>query len=667
MDAITRLQAFLRLTESVRRAQSVPEVYGAAIDCVEACFGVKRASLLLFDPDGAMRFKAWRGISEAYRTCVEGHTPWTPATPRPEPIVISDVFADPELAAYHEGFRKENIRGLMFVPLTGNGLVIGKFMLYHAEPVHYSAAELREALAVADQISIALDRRRGEEQVRELNVLLRGLVEILPVGVCYVDGSNILRYANTALCKILSLASAEPFLGQDVEQMRAVIAPLFRDPDEFLRATQEQHDRAVPVHSMEALLCDGRLLERRYFPVHSGGELVGHLGMMEDITERRQLQTQALHSQKMESIGHLAGGIAHDFNNLLMAITGQLELALADVAKDSSAHASMSHALEASSQAATLTRQLLAFARRQPVRPVTIDLHALLRRVQPMLRCLIREDIVMHQECVCEAAWVRADEGQLEQVLVNLVLNARDAMPNGGDLWLSSEQQPSDGGGHVGVLTVRDTGVGMDGETRARIFEPFYTTKELGRGTGLGLATVYGIVEQAGGRIEVTSALGSGTVFRAEFPCVPEPTRIRPASSFGVPAPGGNETVLLVEDDDMVRLLAETMLRRFGYQVHAMGSAEAALAWLVAYPGELHLLLSDIVMPGMNGRELAQRVQGERPSVRILLMSGYAPAVDGEGVVNARDFLAKPFSSETLARRVREVLTVSARSVDPLS
>lgn len=632
------------------------EVYDAAIDCVEQCLGVTRASLLLFDADRVMRFKAWRGLSDVYRACVEGHTPWTPETPTPAPVVVSDVLADPELAAYHEVFRRENIRGLVFVPLTGGGRVVGKFMLYHAEPVRFTDDELRDAVAVADQISLALERRRSDERLSELHSLMRGLVENLPVGVSYVDATNRLMYANPALCTILDLPSADPYFGHDVREIRRAISPVFADPEGYQFMSQEQHDRAVPVPSMEIPLADGRTIERRYFPVRAGAELVGHLVMMEDISERRELEAQVLHAQKMDSIGHLAGGIAHDFNNLLMAITGHLDLAQLDLPEDSPARGSIAHALEASTQAATLTRQLLAFARRQPVQPVTLDLHVLLQRVKPMLRRLIREDIVMHKECRGEAAWVRADEGQLEQVLVNLVLNAADAMPGGGELWLCCERlDPAPRAGGV-VLTVRDTGLGMDAATRARIFEPFYTTKALGRGTGLGLATVYGIVQQAGGRIEVSSAPGEGTTFRVELPAVAAPTQHPHAERSTDPVPLGDESVLLVEDDIMVRLLAETMLRRLGYRVHSMGSAEEAMAWLETHTEELHLLVSDIVMPGMNGRDLATRVQRARPNLRVLLMSGYAPMI-GDGDVGAGfAFLAKPFSAETLARRVHETL-----------
>ncbi len=404
------------------------------------------------------------------------------------------------------------------------------------------------------------------------------------------------------------------------------------------------------------------------------GEPASILAASIDVTDRRQLQAQLTQSQKMEAIGQLAGGVAHDFNNLLTAILGYGNLILEQV-EDQHLRNDVLEILRAGESAAALTRQLLAFSRRQVMRPSVVSLNQVVATIEKMLRRLIGEDIdlvtIFHQE---EDA-VRVDSAQLEQVIVNLAVNARDAMPDGGRLTIETsivdlddaycrEHASVTPGRHV-LLSVSDTGSGMEAETQARLFEPFFTTKEQGRGSGLGLATVYGIVKQSGGHVYVYSELGRGTTFKIYLPSVSEPTAVaapRPAPPELV---GGVETVLLVEDNESARELASTVLARLGYSVLTAPDGDEALRLLEGNSAPLNLLVSDVVMPGMTGPELAQRVSVAHPETKVLFTSGYSDdAIVRHGVLSAGAmFMQKPYTPAVLARKVREALG-HAKTID---
>jgi len=404
------------------------------------------------------------------------------------------------------------------------------------------------------------------------------------------------------------------------------------------------------------------------------GELVAMKGTVQDITLRKQSEKEKAellqhlhHAQKMESVGRLAGGVAHDFNNMLCAILGNAELALREPAIPGSVQQSLEEVREAAHRAASLTRQLLAFSRKQIVEPRVIDLGELIRRLHPMLDRLIGEDVRLRTVAQPALGSVRADPGLVEQIVLNLVVNARDAMPDGGELLIETSNAELDeeycrrhtgvtAGPHV-MLAVSDTGAGIPEEIRDKIFEPFFTTKQLGQGTGLGLATVFGIVQQNHGRIEVYSEPGHGTTFKVYFPRVSEHAESlehREASR----AVDGSETVLVVEDETMVRTLAVKLLRRRGYDVLAVRSGEEALDLASQHEGSIDLLLTDVVMPGMNGAELAAILGRQRPQMKVLFASGYTDnVIVHHGVLEpGLAFLSKPYSSDTLAAKVREVL-----------
>jgi signal transduction histidine kinase len=383
--------------------------------------------------------------------------------------------------------------------------------------------------------------------------------------------------------------------------------------------------------------------------------------------ERQRLQSQLLQAQKMESIGRLAGGVAHDFNNILTAILSYAELSLMKLPEHDPLRGHLISIQEASEKAAKLTHQLLAFSRRQVLEMKVVDLNAIIRGLAKMLTRMIGEDMLLELRIGAMASFVRADEGQIEQVLMNLAVNARDAMPSGGRLLIETadvapddavlkSQGVADPGQYV-MLSVTDSGAGMSDEVRERIFEPFFTTKELGRGTGLGLATVYGIVKQHGGHIIVDSEPGKGTLFRILLPITAAPGPEQAAEPSG-PLPTGAETVLVVEDDELVRGLIDEVLAPLGYRVLITASGDDALKTSDSFPGPVDLLLTDVVMPGMNGRQLAEVMRTRRPGIKVLFMTGYTQdALSTQGILEPGVALIhKPLRPGTLARQIRQVL-----------
>ena len=392
----------------------------------------------------------------------------------------------------------------------------------------------------------------------------------------------------------------------------------------------------------------------------------GSVLVFRDVTERKQLQDQFRQAQKMEGIGRLAGGIAHDFNNLLTVILGYCEMARNKAAGNKPLCNDLAEVIGAGERAAGLVSQLLAFSRKQVLKPQIIDLSEIVANSERMLRRLIGEDI----DLVCiktdELAHVLADSGQIEQIILNFAVNARDAMPNGGKLTIETANVELDENyarlhtdvvpGRYVLLAISDTGHGMDSDTQARVFEPFFTTKEVGKGTGLGLSTVFGIVKQSGGHLWLYSEPGKGATFKVYFPVVDEPVE-SVHEVARVDSVRGNETLLLTEDDEAVRRLAESILKACGYNILLAASGAEAIGTLKQTPG-IALLITDVVMPGMSGRELALEMEKIAPQTRVLYLSGYAEnAIVHHGVLEAGlAFLPKPFTPDSLARKVREVL-----------
>jgi PAS domain S-box-containing protein len=514
----------------------------------------------------------------------------------------------------------------------------------------------------------ALERARERRALRAYEGLLRQIIDAAPNLIFVRDAEGRFLVVSRSAAETLYGMEPEALVGRSETELAG-------SPEEAAQALAE--DREVLASGVAKLIPEvaftsRRTGERRWYqvikvPLHFAGATMPHvLGVATDITERRLLEERLRQAQKMEAIGQLAGGVAHDFNNLLTAIIGNADFLLQDLPSEAPSRADVNEIRQAADRAASLTRQLLAFSRKQVLQPRTLDLNQLVAGMERMLRRLLAENIEVHLHLAEDAGPVHADPGQMEQVLLNLVLNARDAMPEGGKLIVETagiDLEAPDGAAAVGVaparyivLAVSDTGVGMDEDVRAHLFEPFFTTKEPGKGTGLGLATVYGIVQQSGGNVWVYSEPGHGTTFKVYLPrgaAAAAGPQARPA------APGrGSETVLVVEDALAVRALASRVLAGAGYTVLSAGHGAEAEAIAAGHPGPIHLLLTDVVMPGVSGRQLAERIAVRRPEIAVLYMSGYTDdAIVHHGVLQqGTPYLEKPFSPDDLARKVREVL-----------
>jgi len=502
-------------------------------------------------------------------------------------------------------------------------------------------------------------RRRAEHEVQASAERYRHLFESspLPMWVYDIETLRILTVNEAAIRRygytreeFLGLALTDLRAPEDHEKLREDVAR-HSDMPAIWRHLTKQGDHLVVEITAHDLEFEGRATR---------------LVLANDVTERQRLEDQLRQSQKMEAIGRLAGGVAHDFNNILCVIMSYSETLL-EALEPGEMRDDVEQIRNAGGRGAALTRQLLMFNRQQILEPRVLDLNEVLTDMGKMLQRLLREDIELASITDPALGQVRADQGSFEQVIMNLVVNARDAMPTGGKLTLRTANIELDrvyAHEHLGVtpgryvmVEVIDTGIGMDPATQARVFEPFFTTKERGRGTGLGLSTVFGIVQQNHGHVWVASTLGQGTTFRIYLPRIdavttPVRQRSRPTTLYG------SETVLLVEDDDQVRAVALAILKKFGYAVIAARDGDEAQRHCEAYPKRIHLLLTDVVMPGITGPELARRLQRIRPEMKVLCMSGYTD--DDDDQPSARDaeieYLQKPFTAEALSTRVRRVI-----------
>jgi PAS domain S-box-containing protein len=480
------------------------------------------------------------------------------------------------------------------------------------------------------------------------DVLYRLIVETTSEGIWVLDADNRTMFANNALASMLGY-TVEEMLGRPVfdfaddEGARAAAERLRQRRTGISERVAARYKRGDGT-PLDAMLCANPLFGK-------DGEYVGALGIVSDMTERRSLEKQLRQSQKLEAIGQLAGGIAHDFNNLLLALRGYGELALRRIeGGDANVSDDIAEMLDATDRAASLTQQLLAFGRRQLLNPEVVDLCEVVAGMGKLLRRLIGEQVQLVTSCADGPVLVDVDRSQLEQVIANLVVNARDAMPDGGHLELGVAIS----GDGEAMLSVADTGCGMDDETTMHIFEPFFTTKGE-KGNGLGLATVHGIVTQSGGHVSVMSALGQGSTFRVLLPLAKgEPTHAPVAQAA---ARGGTETILVIEDNSLVRSIVGAMLERRGYKVITVVGGEAAIERCQEFDEGIDLILSDLVMPGLNGRQTVERLRHIGCKAKVIYMSGYADGTLHRGVLEpGTAFLQKPFDKDTLARRVREVL-----------
>ena len=534
-----------------------------------------------------------------------------------------------------------------------------------------------EALERTTRYALALraeeqHRQQAEAALRASEERFRALVENSSDALLLLDAEGRVTYVTL---------SSQRHLGWKPEEMvgRSIFDFLHTDDRETITARMAEalQDPGTPMSAeVRFLHADGNERTMEVVGVNRLGDSSVRAIVIKarDITDRRRLEEHLRQVQKMEAVGALAGGVAHDFNNLLTAILGYCNLMLDDVPKEDPLRQDLEEIRSAGERAAALTRQLLAFSRRQMLQPQIVDINTLVRQLEKLLHRLLSEDIVLVTALAPDLHTVKVDPASIEQVLVNLAVNSRDAMPEGGQLTIETANIELDSAyaethvtvipGQYVMLAVGDTGEGIDAATKARIFEPFFTTKEQGKGSGLGLATVYGIVKQSGGYIWVYSEVGHGTVFKVYFPLAE--SHASPAHEAGSDADlkrQGWETVLLVEDEDAVRALAREVLRRHGYVVLEARHGVDALRLAERHTDDIHLMITDVVMPHMSGRELAERLCSVRPNMKVLFMSGYTDhAVMNRALTPGSSFLQKPFTPETFARKVRQVLDAEEAS-----
>ena len=562
---------------------------------------------------------------------------------------------------------------------TSFALTVSAYFSFSGEhdPAQYRSTMIRLTLFIVLAMLICWFNaalRSAQESLRLSEMNFRSLVTNAPYGICRCDSAGQLQEVNPALLAMLGYSSANELVGKHLGGLYPDTQQWFQLAD-YLRRSTTFNGLIVEWMRQDGAATVVRISGRA---VSSGNKIKAFELFAEDVTERRTLEQQLQQSQKMEAIGRLAGGIAHDFNNLLMVISGYSEFLLERLGSEPALLAPAQEIANAAGRATTLTRQLLAFSRKQMLAPRILDLNGVVTENLKMLTRVIGEDIDLVMLPAAELGRVRADASQIEQVIMNLAVNARDAMPSGGKLTIETcnvsldddyarFHAPLKPGNYV-MLAISDTGGGMDTETQSHIFEPFFTTKGP-KGTGLGLSTVYGIIKQSGGYIWVYSEPEKGTTFKIYLPRVADaiesqaPVIASPELSAAEP---GTETILVVEDESNLRYLVRQFLEKQGYRVLQAEDGAAAMQIVVAHEGVINLLLTDVIMPGMNGRELAQRVAELRPNVKILYMSGYTENVIGRnGTLDAGvRLLQKPFTLRDLKNTVREVLDSNALSTE---
>jgi PAS domain S-box-containing protein len=544
-----------------------------------------------------------------------------------------------------------------------------------------NASVIRSATGEPERLVIVnrdiTERKQAAESLRLTESGFRSMIEDAPYGIFRASTDGSLLRANPALQKILAYENLDELLKANLDREIFGTPADFQTLKELLDSANEFKDVEVGLKRRDGAPITVRCTGRRVKEEHRGVSCFDVFA--EDVTERRVLERQLQMAGKMEAVGRLSGGIAHDFNNLLGVIIGYSQVLKRRLEAGS---ALLEHAEEiekAGQRAASLTRQLLAFSRQQILTPAVLNLNDLVLDMAKMLPRLLGEDIAVTTSLSADLGMVKADQGQLEQVIMNLAVNARDAMPDGGKLrvetanveldqayaWQHAGAKP----GHYVMLALTDSGTGIDAETLAHIFEPFFTTKEVGKGTGLGLATVYGVVKQSGGYIWVESKPGQGATFQIFLPRVEEPATSITSTAPLTETSGGSETILLVEDAESLRKLTRQFLESHGFRVLVAQNGEEAVEVEGEHSGKIDLLLTDVVMPGMNGRVLSERLLPKQPGMRVLYISGYTDSfIAGHGVLErGMALLHKPFTEDALIKKVREILDMESPKAGELS
>jgi two-component system cell cycle sensor histidine kinase/response regulator CckA len=575
------------------------------------------------------------------------------------PVHLSaDDLAIPD-AAWVERNRISMFAGY---PLLVGNRTVGVLGVFSRRPLPSFVVE--SLTAIADQLAVGIERRRAEEDLRQSEELFSRVFRSSPVGIVIttLDEGRFLD-ANDAFLTLLGRTREE------MQGRTTVELGVWRDAAERARTVEALGTHGT-VRDLDLEFRTARGAIRHVLASIERIELSGRpcfLMLAYDISDRMRLEDQLRQAQKMEAIGRLAGGLAHDFNNLLGVVIGYCDLLFRKLPADLPGRAEINEIRSAAEGASGLTRQLLAFSRRQVLEPRVLDLNDVVRRAERMLKPLLGDDVTLLIRLGSDVPLVLADAGQIDQVLMNLAVNSRDAMPRGGRLTIETGASrfdettvpalPGANPGPFATLAVTDTGSGMDAETIAHIFEPFFTTMEVGKGTGLGLATVYGIVQQSSGFIAVTSTPGAGTTFRIHLPETNASPAQPQSATRAATTPHGGGTILVVEDSAQLRELFRDVLELHGYNVLDAPNGRAALEVAAGFAGTIDLLLTDVIMPEMNGRELADHLTASRPGIKVMFASGYsADDLVRHGVEAGMAYMQKPFSPEALAQKVRDVL-----------
>jgi two-component system, cell cycle sensor histidine kinase and response regulator CckA len=672
-----KLQAALyRIAEESSRARNLDDLYPVLHGIVSELMYAKNFYIALYDSrDETVRFPYF--VDEQDEAPVgsapvgKGLTEYVLRTGNPLLFSPESPDARKELGVFQPiGPASVDWLG---VPLKKEGVAFGVLTVQsYTEKVRFTHAEVEILNFVSQQVANALERKRAEDALRESELRNRSLVQSAVYGIYRSSVEDRFLDVNPALVTMLGYDRAEEVL------QLSIAKDVYVEAEERARLVQQyQNSEAISGVEVRWKRRDGKpiivRLSGRALSDSEGKTILFEM-IAEDVTERRALEEQLRQSQKMEAVGRLAGGVAHDFNNLLTVIRGYSELILSQLEPGEPLQAEVEEVRKAADRAALLTQQLLAFSRKQVLAPKVLDLNAVVTNMDRLMRRLLGEDVNLVTKLDGSLGRTKADPGQIEQVIMNLAVNARDAMPEGGSVTIETLNVVLDEfisrdfavtpGDYV-LLCFSDTGHGMNAEVRARVFEPFFTTKEQGKGTGLGLSTVYGIVKQSGGYIWVYSEPGQGTTFKVYLPMAAEQAEKRGSDISPSALRRGSETILLVEDEDGVRTLIKQLLHRQGYIVIETRHGGEAMEECERYQSPIHLLLTDVVLTQMNGRELAQKLLPIRPEMKVLFMSGYSEeAIAQHGVLNpGTEFLQKPFTTEALIRKVREVLDAPQHAV----
>jgi PAS domain S-box-containing protein len=642
------------------------DLFAEAVSLVARTLGVEYGKVLELLPDGdALILRAGVGWKKEYpvgqATVSAGQESQAGFTLlSDEPVVVEDLRTETRFSGAPL-LRAHGVVSGMSVIIRGRERPYGVLGAHTASARRFTTDDVNFLRAVANVLAEAIGRKRAEDAMRQSESQFRALFENALDAVLIANDEGAYVDANPAACDLLGVSYNE-VIGRTINDFTENDNPVAatRMLDQFLKEGTLRGE-------LRLRRPDGSLVEVEFSA--TANFLPGrHLALLRDVTERRKLEEQFRQSQKLESVGMLAGGIAHDFNNILTVITGYSELTLRRLDKVDPLARNVVEIKKAAERAASLTRQLLAFSRKQVLQPKVLDLNSVIVNIEKMLGRLVGEDMELRTSPGVGLGKVKADPGQVEQVILNLVVNARDAMPKGGKITIETANIYLDEAyarRHIAVqpgwyvmLAVTDTGQGMDAETQKYIFEPFFTTKEQGKGTGLGLSTVYGIVKQSGGNLWVYSEVGVGTSFKIYLPLVDEQLTKPDADTAPPESVAGTETILLAEDEEMVRNLARESLKMHGYTVLEAANAGEALLICQQYKGRIDLLLTDVVMPRVSGRELAEQLVSLRPDMRVLYMSGYPDqAIVHHGILDeAIAFIGKPFTPDALAHKVVEVL-----------